>query len=37
VGSVPLFWKALKKSGARTIEIIDDPKQDGYGIGILYK
>jgi len=26
-----------KKSGAKTEEIIDDPEQDGYGNGILYK
>jgi len=37
VGGVPLFWNELKKSGARTEEIIDSPDQDGYGIGIVYK
>jgi len=37
VGGVPFFWEALKKSGVRTKEIIEDPSQDGFGIGILYK
>jgi predicted O-methyltransferase YrrM len=37
VGGVPFFWDAIKKSGAKVTEIIEDFDQDGYGIGILYK
>lgn len=37
VGGVPLFWEMIKKSGARTEEMIQDHEQDGYGIGIIYK
>ena len=36
VGGVPLFWEAIKNSGLRVEEIIEDQEQDGYGIGIIY-
>jgi cephalosporin hydroxylase len=36
VGQVPAFWNELKKSGHRTQEFIDDPEQDGYGIGVVH-
>jgi cephalosporin hydroxylase len=36
VGQVPDFWNELKKSGHRTHEFIDDPEQDGYGIGVVH-
>jgi predicted O-methyltransferase YrrM len=35
VGEVPAFWKELKQSQLRTNELIEDPDQDGYGIGII--
>jgi predicted O-methyltransferase YrrM len=35
VGGVPQFWEEIKAAGATVEEIIDDPEQDGYGIGIL--
>jgi cephalosporin hydroxylase len=36
VGQVPAFWNELKKAGHRTQELIDDPQQDGFGIGVLH-
>jgi cephalosporin hydroxylase len=36
VGQVPAFWNELKKSGHRTQELIDDPEQDGCGIGVVH-
>jgi cephalosporin hydroxylase len=36
VGEVPAFWNKLKDSGYRTQEFIDDPEQDGFGIGVLH-
>lgn len=35
VGEVPIFWGALKQTFSKVIEIINDPDQDGYGIGII--
>lgn len=37
VGAVPLFWEMLKKSGVKTEEMIEDPDQDGFGIGLVHK
>jgi predicted O-methyltransferase YrrM len=34
-GEVPRFWRELK-GRYRTEELIADPEQDGYGIGIIY-
>jgi cephalosporin hydroxylase len=34
-GGVPIFWKEIKAQ-RRTSELIEDPGQDGYGIGIVY-
>ena len=36
VGEVPQFWKMLKSAHPnKTYEIIEDPDQDGFGIGVL--
>jgi hypothetical protein len=35
VGGVPQFWREIR-SQFRFMEIIKDPSQGGYGIGILY-
>jgi predicted O-methyltransferase YrrM len=35
VGGVPHFWRELKASRGGTEEIVEDPDQDGYGIGLL--
>ena len=37
VGGVPYFWEMIKKLDYRTEQFIEDPNQDGYGIGIIYK
>ena len=34
-GGVPRFWSELKAGSRQTQEIIDDPNQDGYGLGVL--
>ena len=34
-GEVPRFWRELKER-YRTEELIADPEQDGYGIGLVY-
>ena len=34
-GDVPRFWRELKKRH-RTEELIADPEQDGFGIGLIY-
>lgn len=34
-GEVPRFWRELRE-GRRTEELIADPNQDGYGIGVIY-
>jgi predicted O-methyltransferase YrrM len=34
-GDVPRFWRELKE-GYRTEELIADPEQDGFGIGLVY-
>jgi predicted O-methyltransferase YrrM len=34
-GDVPRFWRELKEHH-RTEELIADPEQDGYGIGLVY-
>jgi cephalosporin hydroxylase len=36
VGEVPRFWAELKKRYPGCEELIDDPDQDGYGIGVLH-
>lgn len=36
VGQVPAFWNAIKQAGFSTEEVIEDPNQDGKGIGIIY-
>jgi len=35
VGEVPRYWQELKCSHTNTQELIEDPDQDGYGIGII--
>jgi cephalosporin hydroxylase len=34
-GGVPVFWEEIKAQ-YRSSELIEDPAQDGYGIGIVY-
>jgi hypothetical protein len=34
-GEVPRFWHELK-SRCRTHELVADPAQDGFGIGVVY-
>lgn len=36
VGEVPAFWQTVKNSGHRVVELIDNPEQDGYGIGVVH-
>lgn len=36
-GGVPIFWSFLKQAGFQTDESIEDPDQDGFGMGVLYK
>jgi predicted O-methyltransferase YrrM len=36
VGEVPLFWAELKAKSGDWQEIVDDPEQDGYGIGVVH-
>lgn len=35
VGEVPRYWRELKSQVAEPIELIEDPEQDGYGIGLV--
>ena len=35
VGEVPRFWCELKQRGVDWTEFVEDPEQDGYGIGIV--
>lgn len=35
-GGVPTFWKEIKQAHQTTEELIDNPEQDGFGIGILW-
>ena len=35
-GDVPKFWREIKSSYASVEEIIEDEKQDGFGIGVLH-
>ncbi len=35
VGQVPAFWAQLKGTVGETREFIQDPEQDGYGIGVI--
>lgn len=35
VGDVPKYWAEVKASMRDTIELVEDPMQDGYGIGII--
>jgi len=34
-GEVPVFWNEIKAEH-KTSELIEDPEQDGYGIGVVY-
>ncbi|NBX76272.1 MAG: class I SAM-dependent methyltransferase [Proteobacteria bacterium] len=36
-GGVPRFWNELKALGFSTEEVIADPSQDGFGIGLMVK
>jgi predicted O-methyltransferase YrrM len=35
-GEVPRFWQSIKPDYARVSEFIEDPDQDGCGIGVVY-
>ncbi|MHB8520744.1 MAG: class I SAM-dependent methyltransferase [Limisphaerales bacterium] len=35
-GGVPGFWRELRQGSLLTQEIIEDPDQDGYGIGLVH-
>ena len=35
VGEVPRFWEEVKKEFTDIEEFIEDPEQDGFGIGII--
>jgi predicted O-methyltransferase YrrM len=35
-GQVPEFWAGVKSKFAACTEFVEDPDQDGYGIGLLY-
>lgn len=35
-GGVPQFWNEIKRQYKQIEEVIEDPEQDGYGIGILH-
>lgn len=35
-GGVPTFWQEIKAADFNTEELISDPYQDGYGIGVVY-
>jgi predicted O-methyltransferase YrrM len=34
-GEVPRFWRSLKERGPTVTEFVDDPDQDGMGIGVI--
>ena len=34
-GGVPRFWAEVKSRHPGVQEIIEDPRQDGYGLGVL--
>lgn len=34
-GGVPLFWAEMKTRRSDALEIVEDPNQDGYGLGLL--
>lgn len=34
-GGVPRFWGELKAAGFEVEEVVEDPEQDGFGVGIL--
>jgi predicted O-methyltransferase YrrM len=34
-GQVPTFWRQIRSRGFASHEIVDDPDQDGFGIGVL--
>lgn len=36
VGEVPAYWQKLKETGFEVQELIDDPEQDGFGIGVMH-
>ena len=37
VGGVPVFWELIKNSNSSSEEVVEDPEQDGFGIGFLHK
>lgn len=37
VGGVPRFWKEIKANFSMTREFVENPDQDGFGIGVLRK
>jgi hypothetical protein len=36
VGGVPKFWEEVKNKYKKSIEIVKDWKQGGYGIGLIF-
>ncbi|MEO8358611.1 MAG: class I SAM-dependent methyltransferase [Vicinamibacteria bacterium] len=34
-GGVPRFWAELKQQNPQAIDVIDDPLQDGFGLGLI--
>lgn len=37
VGGVPKYWNELKQNNDQVKEIIENPQQDGFGIGVIFK
>jgi len=35
-GGVPFFWQEVKVNSSRTVEIIQDENQNGFGIGVVF-
>jgi len=36
VGEVPRYWKEIKNKFSKTEQLIEDPDQDGFGIGVIH-
>jgi len=36
-GGVPEFWKEIQEQYPGSVEFVHDPKQDGFGIGLIHK
>jgi predicted O-methyltransferase YrrM len=34
-GQVPVFWRRLRERGRPVIELVENPDQDGFGIGVV--